>query len=214
MEELQLLKELDISVVIIGILILILCFNSLSDIIGKFCSKIGLEFSWIRKKNEERNLLTETNARLEKLEKEHEESVNQSIKHDEKLQQDLQTFSSDLKERIHELKSGQDTLTEVIKEMIQEDKNRDTKIDALMEASRVSLGNEINRMYNKYINETKGIPEDEVGEFTATHDAYNTVHGNHTGDAKYNYCIEHLSILPVSTSLVESEQVKTIIDRK
>lgn len=214
MEELQLLKELDISVVIIGILILILCFNSLSDIIGKFCSKIGIEFSWIRRKNEERNLLTETNVRLEKLEKDHDESVKQSIEYDEKLQQDLQVFSSDLKEGIHELKSGQDTLTEVIKEMIQEDKNRDTKIDALMEASRVSLGNEINRMYNKYINETKGIPEDEVGEFTATHDAYNAVYGNHSGDAKYNYCIEHLSILPVSTSLVESKQVKTIIDNK
>ena len=46
-----------------------------------------------------------------------------------------------------------------------------------------------------------GIPEDEVDEFVALHSAYKLLGGNHNGDAKFNYCMEHLQIIPVEVKL-------------
>ena len=37
------------------------------------------------------------------------------------------------------------------------------------------------------------------------HKAYNGVGGNHHGDAKFNYCINHLSVLPVESKLIKRD---------
>lgn len=34
------------------------------------------------------------------------------------------------------------------------------------------------------------------------HDAYKGVGGNHSGDAKFEYCINHLPVIPIETKLV------------
>ena len=41
-----------------------------------------------------------------------------------------------------------------------------------------------------------------MDEFTNLHFAYNGLRGNHMGDAKYNYCMEHLPVIPVETKLI------------
>lgn len=46
------------------------------------------------------------------------------------------------------------------------------------------------------------MPDDEIDEFTNLHAAYKECGGNHSGDAKYEYCINHLPIIPVKTDLV------------
>ena len=78
---------------------------------------------------------------------------------------------------------------------------RDVQISALVTANKEMLAEKINEKYKYYIS-INGIPEDEYDEFVPLHEAYNGVGGNHHGDAKFEYCIEHLPIIPVETKLV------------
>ncbi len=79
------------------------------------------------------------------------------------------------------------------------------QIDSLIVANKEMLAEKINEKYKYYIS-IKGIPEDEYDEFVALHSAYNGVGGNHHGDAKFNYCMEHLTVIPVKTKLVYAEE--------
>ena len=75
------------------------------------------------------------------------------------------------------------------------------QINNLMIAQREILADKINEKYKYYIS-LNGIPEDEVEEFTNLHQAYKGVGGNHSGDAKYEYCMNHLFVIPVETKLI------------
>lgn len=81
------------------------------------------------------------------------------------------------------------------------DKKRDTNIDVLKMASMVLLGEEINKKYKQYVS-LHGIPEDEIDEFTNLHTVYKSLGGNHTGDAKFDYVMKHLDVIPVETKLI------------
>lgn len=72
-------------------------------------------------------------------------------------------------------------------------------------ASRESLGDMINQKYTRYI-KGGGIPEDELDQFIDLHAAYKRVGGNHSGDAKFNYCINSLPILPPNANLTYDEK--------
>ncbi len=74
-------------------------------------------------------------------------------------------------------------------------------LDNLMAAQREILADKINEKYKYYIS-IQGIPDDEVDEFTNLHTAYKGVGGNHSGDVKFEYCINHLPVIPVETKLV------------
>lgn len=74
------------------------------------------------------------------------------------------------------------------------------KIQDLTRAQREILADRINEKYKCYIS-LHGIPEDEVEEFTDLHTAYKGLGGNHSGDAKYEYCRDHLPVIPVETKL-------------
>jgi len=69
------------------------------------------------------------------------------------------------------------------------------RLDILYAANRVILGDRINSKYKQYLSQ-KYIPDDEYDEFVNIHSIYNLSGGNHSGDSKYNYCMEHLPILP------------------
>lgn len=87
-------------------------------------------------------------------------------------------------------------MQENVKLMQVADSNRDKKVDALMEAVMEEMGDRIIQKANYYI-KLGGIPEDEVDSFTRMFNAYTGIHGNHGAEAKYNYCMDHLPILPV-----------------
>ena len=95
----------------------------------------------------------------------------------------------------------QKELTDSIKNIVEYNSNKDKQIDNLMAAQREVLADKINQKYKYYIS-IKGIPEDEVDEFTNMHKAYKAIGGNHSGDAKYEYCMNHLSVIPVETKLI------------
>ena len=57
----------------------------------------------------------------------------------------------------------------------------------------------------KYLS-NNGIPEDEVEEFINLHFCYKKCGGNHLGDAKFNYCMEHLPVIP---AVVKFDEMKS-----
>ncbi len=78
---------------------------------------------------------------------------------------------------------------------LKETRRSDARIAQLMTAQREILADRINEKYKYYLS-LNGIPEDEVEEFTNLHAAYKGVGGNHSGDAKYEYCMNHLAHIP------------------
>ena len=98
----------------------------------------------------------------------------------------------------------QKELKDSIKSIVTYNSSKDRQIDNLMAAQREVLADKINEKYKYYIS-IKGIPEDEVDEFTNLHTAYKGVGGNHSGDAKYEYCINHLQVIPVKTKLIMND---------
>ena len=83
--------------------------------------------------------------------------------------------------------------------------SRDVQINSLIIANKEMLAEKINEKYKYYIS-IGGIPEDEYDEFVSLHAAYNGVGGNHHRDAKFQYCIEHLPIIPVETKLAYKDE--------
>lgn len=144
--------------------------------------------------------------------------MNQSIKHDEKIQENLDSCINEIREslkktqdaitqfaenRVHDREQSftiQKELTTSIAKLAKSDSSRDEQINNIMWAQKESLADKINQKYKHYI-AINGIPEDEVDEFVSLHQAYNGVGGNHHGDAKFNYCMEHLPIIPVEVKL-------------
>lgn len=60
-------------------------------------------------------------------------------------------------------------------------------------AHREELADKLNDRYRRYFR-LGYIPSDEIDEFGHLHHAYNLVGGNHTGDAKYQKCIDSLDV--------------------
>ena len=60
------------------------------------------------------------------------------------------------------------------------------------------LKDTIDQKYEKYIR-LGGIPSDEVDEFNSVYDAYRGLKGNHNREKKYEYVMNNLPIMPVTT---------------
>ena len=99
----------------------------------------------------------------------------------------------------------QQELKDNISQIVKSDEEEQEQIKNLIHAQKESLADRINQKYKFYLS-NNGIPEDEVEEFISIHAAYNAIGGNHTGDAKFNYCMEHLPVLPVEIKLKFNEK--------
>lgn len=223
MEEIKELMQIDFSSLFISVFIILLGIKSITNIFEWVIDKLGLETKWMRKKREEHNLLIQTSQNLTALQEKHSEDVKQSIVHDNRIKEDLSVFMNDIKKtisetqkeikefaknRLHDREQSlqiQKDLTDSIKNIVECNSTKDKQINDLMIAQREVLADKINEKYKYYIS-IKGIPEDEVDEFTNLHTAYKGVGGNHSGDAKYEYCINHLRVIPVETKLIIKEK--------
>ena len=157
------------------------------------------------------------------IEKQREEDVGQSIKHDKKIQENLDQYMEEIRKaitdtqnivntysenRIHDRKQSmqiQQELKDNISQIVKSDEEEQEQIKNLIQAQKESLANHINQKYKSYLS-NNGIPEDEVEEFISLHATYNAIGGNHTGDAKFNYCMEHLPVVPVEVKLRFNEK--------
>lgn len=219
MDAIENLFNIEWQVVILGVIAALFAFKAIVEIFKWLLFDfLGIETKAMRMKREEHELLLKTANDLKDLSARHLEDVNQSIKHDEKIQENLDSCINEIREslektqdaitqfaenRVHDREQSfsiQKELTTSIAKLAESDSSRDKQINNIMWAQKESLADKINQKYKHYI-AINGIPEDEVDEFVSLHQAYNGVGGNHHGDAKFNYCMEHLPIIPVEVKL-------------
>lgn len=219
MDAIRELFTINFSYVLISVFVILVGIKAVVSIFEWIVDKLGLETKWMRRKREEHDLLIQTSKSLADLRKQHNHDVEESNTHDENIKEELSAFMKEVKSsvsktqseikqftenRINDRKQSleiQKELTDSIKSIIEYNSSKERQIDNLMAAQREVLADKINEKYKYYIS-IQGIPEDEVDEFTNLHTAYKGVGGNHSGDAKYEYCMNHLQVIPVKTKLI------------
>lgn len=212
MDDLQQLTRIDWWYVVGALILLLLCVKVVWSLLDwLFIEKLGLETKKMKQRRQESELLKTTAElakttaeNLDKLQKRHckdeeefrknlNDYMEESRKDRKALHEEMTRYSDN---RIHDRQQS----LEIQKELKDSIAIRDVQIGALVVANKEMLAEKINEKYKYYIS-IKGIPEDEYDEFVSMHEAYNGVGGNHHGDAKFQYCIDHLPIIPVKTKL-------------
>ena len=212
MDDLQQLTRIDWWYVVGALILLLLCVKVVWSLLDwLFIEKLGLETKKMKQRRQESELLKTTAElakttaeNLDKLQKRHckdeeefrknlNDYMEESRKDRKALHEEMTRYSDN---RIHDRQQS----LEIQKELKDSIAIRDVQIGALVVANKEMLAEKINEKYKYYIS-IKGIPEDEYDEFVSMHEAYNGVGGYHHGDAKFQYCIDHLPIIPVKTKL-------------
>lgn len=217
MEAIQNLTQYNWFVVVSAIIVAMLAFKFLSDLFEWFVKKFGIETKSMREKRENKELLKTTAENLAKLQDRHtedEETFRKNLNdYMKESREDRKALHAEMKQysqnRIDDRKQSlkiQEELKESIKAISDSNIENDKQIISLIQAQKEMLAEKINEKYKYYLS-IGGVPEDERDEFISLHDAYKGVGGNHNGDAKFEYCINHLPIIPVETKLVfDSEE--------
>lgn len=212
MEAIQNLTQYNWFVVVSAIIVAMLAFKFLSDLFEWFVKKFGIETKSMREKRENKELLKTTAENLAKLQDRHtedEETFRKNLNdYMKESREDRKALHAEMKQysqnRIDDRKQSlkiQEELKESIKAISDSNVENDKQIVSLIQAQKEMLAEKINEKYKYYLS-IGGVPEDERDEFISLHDAYKGVGGNHNGDAKFEYCINHLPIIPVETKLV------------
>lgn len=219
MDNITQLTQIDFKQLFIWIVLILVATKFLIELfsgtIGKLLKKLDIETKTMREKREQRELLKTTAQlakttaeNLDKLQKRHtkdeEEFRNNLNNYMEESRKDRKAIHDEMKQFSNNRISDRQQSLQIQKELKDSISSRDVRIEALVTANKEMLAEKINEKYKYYIG-IKGIPEDEYDEFVSLHKAYNGVGGNHHGDAKFQYCIDHLQIIPVETKLIYKE---------
>lgn len=195
MDELKELVYIDwryVAIALVTFLVVIKLVWSLFDWL--FVEKLGVETKKMKQRRQDRETLKATVEGLEALKQKHDKDESSLEERESKLEERLSLFIDETRDII---KNQSDT----IKKVADDNCKKGGQIDSLIVANKEMLAEKINEKYKHYIS-IGGIPEDEYDEFVSLHKAYNGVGGNCHGDAKFEYCMEHLPIIPVETKLV------------
>lgn len=208
MSDIKALIELDFKTVFLGGFVLLFALKGAIMLFDWFCERFGIK----TKKMQDHDLLIKTSQNLALLQEKHEADNNISNQHDNELKELITDFITETRtqmdkiayDRINDREKSREIRADLagsIKIIAEDNEKKGAQIDALMLAQREVLADRINRKYKEYI-ALKGIPEDEYDEFVNMHTAYKSCGGNSSGDAKFDYCINHLPVLPVETKLI------------
>ena len=213
MNDLKQLVDIDWRYVFIAVILLLVCIKTVWSLIDWFIfEKLGIETRKMKQRRQESELL-KTTAELAKTTAENLSKLQaRHIKDEEEFRNNLKSY---IEESRNDRKALHDEMTkftnnrindrqqslEIQKELKDSIASRDIRIDSLILANKELLAEKINEKYKHYI-AIGGIPEDEYDEFVGMHKAYNGVGGNSHGDAKFEYCMQHLPVIPVETKLV------------
>jgi hypothetical protein len=193
MNELKQLAEIDWWYVAIAVILALVVVKFLWSLGEWVVEKFGIE----TKRTRERRQQKEAIEAIEKLTKTTAENLDKLQKRHCK---DEAEFRKNLNDYMEESRKDRKALHEIQKELKESVSVREEQINALVTANKEMLAEKINEKYKYYIS-IGGIPEDEFDEFVSMHKAYNGVGGNHHGDAKFEYCKEHLPVIPVEKRL-------------
>ena len=222
MNEIVTLVEIDWRQVIIALVLSLGVVVSVWKAGEFICSKLGIE----TRKQRDHKLLNQTIEGLAKLQDKHmsdmnefkrtqEENVQQSIRHDEMIRDELRSFTSEIRNSIEKLNNqmkeysdnrihDREQSFEIQRELQNDSKCRDMQIEALMAGSMELLGDKIDQRFSRYV-ELGGIPENEVEEFAGIYNAYKGLGGNHKREEKYLYIKNHMKVLPVKKQITNVE---------
>lgn len=218
MDEMQALLDLDLSTValaFVGVMVVLVLILSKLDFLKKF-------FGIKTKSDVEHELVMQTSQSLTKLQNQYikdmeefrnkqDENVAQSIRHDDRIRNDLQEFTTEVREAINQLNNQMEQYNEnrvhdraqsfeIQKQLNDRSDDRDKKIEALMLGSMELLGDKIDQRFSRYV-ALDGIPENEVEEFDGIFAAYKALNGNHKREEKYKYVKNHMKVIPVESKL-------------
>ena len=213
MDNVEQLAQINWWYVIIAVLFFLVCVKfvwSLFDWL--FVEKLGIETKKMKQKRQESEQLKATTELAKTTAKNLDKLQQRHCKDEEEFRNNLNTY---MEESRKDRKALHDEMTvysnnrindrkqslEIQKELKESIAIRDAQIESLVVANKEMLAEKINEKYKYYIS-INGIPEDEYDEFVSLHKAYKGLGGNSHGDAKFQYCMEHLSIIPVDTKLV------------
>lgn len=222
MNEVKQLAEINLREWLLVLVLLLICTKTIWTLLDwLFVEKLGIETKRMRQRRQNGELLKATAELAQATAKTLEEFKKRSAEDNEELRNNLSAYIQESREDRRVLHEEMTKFTEnrindrkqsleVQKELKDSAFEMDTRIDALIIANKEMLAEKINEKY-KYFISIGGIPEDEYDEFVSLHDAYNGVGGNHHGDAKFNYCIEHLPIIPVETKLVHKANENKVV---
>ena len=216
MDELKQLAEINWWYVIISLVVLLIAVKFVWSLIEWFVEKIGIETKSTREKRQQKEKLEATAKLVEATAKNLDTLQKKHCKDEEEFRNNLNDYMEESRKdrkALHEemTKYGENRVKdrkqslEIQKELRNSISVREEQINALVLANKEILAEKINEKYKYYIS-IGGIPEDEYDEFVSMHKAYNGVGGNHHGDAKFEYCMEHLPIIPVETKLKYKEE--------
>lgn len=222
MDDMQTFLDLDLKIValgIVGLLAITVFILSKLDFIKKF-------FGIKTKADIEREILEQTSHGLSELQQQHmedmkefrekqDENVKQSIKHDERIRNELTLFISEMRDAIESLTNQMNQYSEnrihdreqsreIQRQLNERLDDRDKKIEALMLGNMELLGDKIDQRFSKYVS-LGGIPENEVEEFDGIFAAYKALNGNHKREEKYKYVKNHMKVIPVESKLKMDE---------
>lgn len=224
MDNLKELIEINWWYVFIAVCALLFGIKTIWSLLDWFLvEKLGIETKKMKQRRQQNELLQTTAElakttaelakttaeNLDKLQKQHikdeqefRDNLNSYI---EETRKDCAALHDEMKNFANNRISDRQQSMEIQKELKDSIVVRDVQIEALLVANKEMLAEEINKKYKYYIS-IGGIPEDEYDEFVSLHKAYNGVGGNHHGDAKFEYCMEHLPVIPVETKLVYKDE--------
>lgn len=215
MDELATVLNMDFAQLFLNIIIILVAFVFVVTAVEKFSVIIGKPFKWIKKNDDDHKLLMDAIVTMKSMQETHaidKKEVNDKNDKLEKVLSDFMTeVRNDIKQftnnRIHDREQSldiQQQLTSSIQSIVDNNDHRDMQVAALIDANKEMLAEKINEKYKAYV-QLNGIPADEYDEFVSLHKAYNGVGGNHHGDAKYEYCINHLKVIPVERNLFKED---------
>lgn len=218
MDDMQTFLDLDLKVFalgIVGLLAITVFILSKLDFIKKF-------FGIKTKADIEREILEQTSHGLSELQQQHmkdmkefcekqDENVKQSIKHDERIRNELTLFISEMRDAIESLTNQMNQYSEnrihdreqsreIQRQLNERSDDRDKKIEALMLGNMELLGDKTDQRFSRYV-ALGGIPENEVEEFDGIFAAYKALNGNHKREEKYKYVKNHMKVIPVESKL-------------
>lgn len=213
MDELKQFLEIDWTYVIISFVIMLSAGKFVWTLLDWLLfEKLGIETKKMKQRREDRELLMATVKLAQKTADDLKEHTEEEKQFRDNLNDYIQESREDRKALHEEMKgfaenrvNDRNQSLEIQKELRDSISARDDRIDSLVVANKEMLAEKINEKYKYYIG-IGGIPADEYDEFVSMHKAYKGLGGNHHGDAKFQYCIDHLTAIPVKTKLVYKEE--------
>lgn len=198
MDAIKQLLSLDFSSTLLNVFIILAGLKGIDFLWNWFAEKIGLEFSWCRKKHEDHELLLTTSNKVNEVESKQNEDTKQSILHDQKIKNSLNDFIEEMRCTMKQVQNEQEELVSKIDAIVRSNIARD---NAAME----EMCDRIGQKTRHYISDLHGIPEDEYDDFVRLFHAYKGIGGNHGAEAKYQYCMKQLPVLPIETKIIRND---------